>query len=64
MTRWKSPYPALGTQLGDAAVGKCRGEGCGETVRRGERFTVLLGDVLVCEKCKLTEAAILMKEGA
>ena len=58
MARKKSPYPSLGTPLGDVIVGNCRGEGCGAPVRRGERFTTLLGDVLVCETCNVSGAKI------
>lgn len=49
----KFPGPLRGTPDGDERVGLCRGKGCGAEVYRGDRFIVLVGEVLICEKCRV-----------
>lgn len=51
----KTPYPALGTPLGDMVVGSCEIEGCRAPVRRGSRFSTRVNGMpegmLVCQEC-------------
>jgi len=54
LRRKKSPYPARGTEAGEQIVGPCEGEGCERILRRGDSFTVLLGDRLLCTECNLS----------
>jgi hypothetical protein len=46
------PGPVRGTPIGDEIIGPCRGEGCGTTLHRGDEFIVLVGDLLLCGKCR------------
>lgn len=63
MSKKKSPYPHRGTPAGDERIGKCAAIGCGAELRRGDVFTVLVGDILICDTCnrdgfKIKEAAM------
>lgn len=46
------PGPVRGTPVGDEIIGPCRGEGCNVTLHRGDEFITLVGDVLICGKCR------------
>jgi hypothetical protein len=52
-SKWKDPYPYRGTPAGDVRMGLCGGADCGTVLYRGDRFVVLLGDVLVCHPCHI-----------
>ena len=54
------PGPVRGTEAGDKIEGNCQGVDCGALVRRGDRFTTLIGDVLVCGRCHETSNRVKM----
>jgi hypothetical protein len=55
------PGPVRGTPIGDEIIGPCRGVECAAILHRGDEFIVLVGEILVCGKCRRQGAQVNME---